>query len=332
MQEPMVTIKKADGTTERVPLSQVRAQKKQPAPAATVAPQTPRKETKMQKKKVVEQARVQEPPLPPKKKRAPKPMPKATRVAPAPPAPKPAAPMKKQEKKIAPPEPPKPKKAAPPLPPAPKKDMQHWDNDDHVSLLDDSLHEELPAVVDRKKTALSTSAPVKDIFVDEAAAQMKKAMPKTMDAHIAQHTPAPSPISASRKIQKPKMHDIAPGSGVPMPPPVPTQAPQHRKQSVGPVDELGSMTIEDFRRLGGNVEAMNTVFMGKFRGLRKESFMMYADGVRAWRRSPLFLNYLHIISQSLQNKQPVDATISSVGGMKKEEFDALVMVNKKIGM
>jgi len=53
--------------------------------------------------------------------------------------------------------------------------LKNWKDGDHKSLLDESFHkDDLPVLLKNENRALSNASPVKGIFVDEAAARMAK--------------------------------------------------------------------------------------------------------------------------------------------------------------
>src|SRR3989338_217168 len=101
-----------------------------------------------------------------------------------------------------------------------------WKKDDAASLLEEHLDANLPAVVSGTK-AVATTAPVKDIFVDEAMASERDGMMLPADRPRA-------PQASGQTGQKTIMHDMTS---------------VRPAMSVGPIDELRGITLADFRRL-----------------------------------------------------------------------------------
>lgn len=78
------------------------------------------------------------------------------------------------------------------------------------------------------------------------------------------------------------------------------------KRTVGPVDELGLLTVDDLRRFDRNPEVAVTKIWGKFENLSKESFALYAAGIKAWRRSPLYQLYVGMGTESMASGKAID--------------------------
>ncbi|OGL93144.1 hypothetical protein A3H11_00215 [Candidatus Uhrbacteria bacterium RIFCSPLOWO2_12_FULL_47_10] len=56
---------------------------------------------------------------------------------------------------------------------------------------------------------------------------------------------------------------------------------------VGPIEELAILTLEDFRRLAGTSQERAQKIVSKIEFLQKESIVRRAQGIEAWRKSPL---------------------------------------------
>lgn len=78
------------------------------------------------------------------------------------------------------------------------------------------------------------------------------------------------------------------------------------KRTVGPVDELGLLTVDDLRRLDRDPEVALTKVWSKLQNLGKESFALFAEGVKGWRRSPLYHLYVAIGTESMSSGRAVD--------------------------
>jgi hypothetical protein len=78
------------------------------------------------------------------------------------------------------------------------------------------------------------------------------------------------------------------------------------KRTVGPVDELGLLTVDDLRRLDRDPDVALTKVWGKFQSLAKESFALFAEGVKAWRHSPLYKLYVTMGTESMASGRAVD--------------------------
>lgn len=121
---------------------------------------------------------------------------------------------------------------------------------------------------------------------------------------------------------RPLMHDM-----------VPPAPPQERRLSVGPVEELRTIALADFRRLGKDTAARLPVLLQKFSLLKKDSYLLFIEGRDAWVTSPLYRTYEGIIRTALQQGKPVTQVISeqeSQDSLTFEEFQALAQVGKSI--
>lgn len=68
---------------------------------------------------------------------------------------------------------------------------------------------------------------------------------------------------------------------------------------MGPVEQLGTMTLADFRRLSTNPEEAVRKMDALLTALQKTSFEDRIRGILAWRKSPLAKLYLDLINESL---------------------------------
>lgn len=133
---------------------------------------------------------------------------------------------------------------------------------------------------------------------------------------------APKPVTPLAPVgtmpaimAKPVMHDVI-AKGV-------------EKESVGPLDELKTMSLDEFRRLGSTTDERTTKLMQKFGTLQQESFLLYLEAVEAWKSCPLYRLYQETIMQSLQNHEPID-TRNVQAGMAGQEIKAIIEVNQHL--
>ncbi len=104
---------------------------------------------------------------------------------------------------------------------------------------------------------------------------------------------------------------------------------------VGPVEELASLTLATFRRLGADPERQAQKISDKINILARESLIKKANGLNAWRRSPLYKMYLAIGQASMEHEMPVTEVIKQYLEQEKEimtsfEFDAITDLNKRL--
>ena len=105
---------------------------------------------------------------------------------------------------------------------------------------------------------------------------------------------------------------------------------------IGPVEELGSLTLADFRNLGDN-DAAGSVrkIFSKITLLGQESFVKKAEGIKAWRQSPAYQLYLEQGSESLESGRDIREVArarqsKAQPSLTEAEFNAIIDLNKRL--
>jgi len=107
------------------------------------------------------------------------------------------------------------------------------------------------------------------------------------------------------------------------------------KRLVGPIDELKSMRLVDFRRLGNSTTERLQKIKSHIEELEDESFRKKVQAVQAWRSNPIYKMYVSIGSQGLMGTQTVADVIKEKQEkgeeiLTQEEFEQLTDFNKKL--
>jgi hypothetical protein len=97
----------------------------------------------------------------------------------------------------------------------------------------------------------------------------------------------------------------------------------------GPLEEIGRMTVDDFRKLGSDPRERIRKIEDKLQLLREESFKKYQSGIEAWKKSPVYGEALSIINKTITEGADLMGAIKSSGSLSQEEFDAII--NSRIG-
>lgn len=124
----------------------------------------------------------------------------------------------------------------------------------------------------------------------------------------------------------PSMADIVP----------PSLAPQPAGPVVmGPIDELQAMSLGEFRSFGPNPRAAAQHLLEKISLLEQESIARKAEGIDAWKASPLNQLYVKIGNESLARTAPIEQVIQSMQQAGEEtltpqEFDAIADLNRQL--
>lgn len=298
--EPMIVIKKSDGTVTRMTLSEFRAQK---GLKGSTVPDMKKIDMPASVRSVPTTS-----PTPPQKSKVPD--------------------MGAPLRDIKPPQ-----NVSPSTPAT-------WDDDDHASLLEESPPHDaaLPMVIDKTSVAkpmVSVSVPPSSgpaTRQSDITQTQKKDLEKPKPAIPLPQEPyvwRPSSMANKNSGGKPVLHDVRPVA------PVQPSVISSRPKLLGPAEELSAITLEDFRRFGATVDARTSALMKKFTELQKESFLLYLKGVSAWRESPLYQKYIGVIQSALTAHETIDAACAHMVGkddLTKEEIMAIIRINAVVNV
>jgi len=99
---------------------------------------------------------------------------------------------------------------------------------------------------------------------------------------------------------------------------------------MGPVEEIKSITLTDFRRLSGNPEEAAKRLQQKMFNLQEESFVWYLDALSAYHTSPLYSEYMQAVCQSLAERKSLANILNMKNSIKLNEAMALVEMEKSL--
>lgn len=119
-------------------------------------------------------------------------------------------------------------------------------------------------------------------------------------------------------LEKPRMQDIRP-----------------MHHLVGPVQELGEMTLVHFRRLASDPHLAAGKIKDKIDLLEEEGYEQKIKGIQAWKHSPLFQLYADVsrkIFLSGKTREEVLDTTEDIQGnhLSEQEFQQLVLLNANL--
>lgn len=95
------------------------------------------------------------------------------------------------------------------------------------------------------------------------------------------------------------------------------------KRLMGPIEELTNIGLNDFRKLGTSPKQALDKIKNKIELLTDESYEKKSAGVKAWRSSPVYQNYLSLGNESIKENKSIEDIIKNSGTLTKEEFDAI---------
>lgn len=106
------------------------------------------------------------------------------------------------------------------------------------------------------------------------------------------------------------------------------------KRLSGPIDELGGMTLVDFRRMAKNADQAVEKMSELVRLVEEQGYDKHVEAVRSWQSSPLYQQYLAIARAAMQEGKPLEETRSILAKtsdtLTKEELAAILKLNSEL--
>jgi hypothetical protein len=104
---------------------------------------------------------------------------------------------------------------------------------------------------------------------------------------------------------------------------------------IGPVEEIASMTLNDFRRLAKSLPEIESKIIEKINILEEESFSQKVAAIKAWKQSEVYQVYLDMGHQSMEEKLPISQVIAlrqsnSQPTLTEGEFEMVSDLNHKL--
>ncbi|MFA6130941.1 MAG: hypothetical protein WC730_01610 [Patescibacteria group bacterium] len=105
---------------------------------------------------------------------------------------------------------------------------------------------------------------------------------------------------------------------------------------IGPEEELGTMTVTEFRRLSTDPTQAAKKVEDKFALLEEHSYEARVSGVRAWRRSPVYALYIAMTREALEKGKSLTEVASGRRNIGEEtlspaEIKAMIDLHRRIG-
>ena len=110
---------------------------------------------------------------------------------------------------------------------------------------------------------------------------------------------------------------------------------QIKNKLVGPIEELTYMTVEDFRRIGKNMEEIVSSLLEKIQLLADESLARKIQGIKAWKQAPVFMLYLGMSMQGILQGKTIEQIIIDKQRNHEEcltlsEFEGISHLNSQL--
>lgn len=173
-----------------------------------------------------------------------------------------------------------------------------------------------------------------------AREQIRKAVQAMQKKAPAEEKPPPAPKAPPVPKEAPKVTSPFPIPRVQRPPQDIKKKPRivdikTPPRPLGPVEEIKSLNLTDFRRLATTPQEAVHKIKEKIELLEEESFTEKANGIQAWKQSEIYQLYLDIGNESMNKGKSVKEVIASrtMEGrsyLSEEEFEAVGDLNKEL--
>lgn len=170
-----------------------------------------------------------------------------------------------------------------------------------------------------EKVANVVNKEIKENIVDKiisnagsASAPITDLITKKLDNKPAQNM---SPLRAAATNPKAMMHDV------------------HSKPvAMGPLDEIQYFTLVDFRRLSSKPVDAAERLKQKFLNLKEESYLLFMKSWDAWRNSPLYQAYIMAVDEAVEQKRPLAGVLGERDKISLAEIEALINLEKDLAI
>ncbi len=160
-----------------------------------------------------------------------------------------------------------------------------------------------PAMEIRPAAVKPVVSPPKPTAEDKEFADLQREMKSILGT---------GPAAPKSPVQKPVVADvIKPKTHIPIAPIAKPKIEEVKYQSklVGPIEEIRSMKLVDFRRLAPTSAAAAKKVLDKIELLERESFAQRHQAIKAWRENEISRLYLELGDQSMAENKPISDVI-----------------------
>ena len=178
--------------------------------------------------------------------------------------------------------------------------------------------EQESGIKDSKPGYRSAGQLKKESILQQGEVKDGKVMPKPVSDKPLEVQPTPRPKISTTGSGKPKIEDV-----------------KFKPKLTGPIEEIRSMTLIDFRRLGSTPKEITDKIIDKLDVLEDESFSQRIEGIKAWKESEVHNLYLELGDVGMERKMPVSEVIAqrqknNQQTLTDEEFEAIMELNRRL--
>lgn len=102
--------------------------------------------------------------------------------------------------------------------------------------------------------------------------------------------------------------------------------------SMGPLDEIQFFSLVDFRRLSSKPSDAAARLKQKFLNLKEESYLLFINSWEAWHNSLLYQDYINMIDSAISQKRPLTSALGEKDKISLAEIEALINLEKDLGI
>jgi hypothetical protein len=110
---------------------------------------------------------------------------------------------------------------------------------------------------------------------------------------------------------------------------------RYQAKLTGPVEEIYTMTLTDFRRLAPTPALATEKILEKIELLEDESFTRRVEGIRAWKENEISRMYVALGHQSMEERKSIADIIAerqrgNQPTLTEAEVEAVIELNRKL--
>ena len=101
-------------------------------------------------------------------------------------------------------------------------------------------------------------------------------------------------------------------------------------KAMGPLQEIQYFTLTDFRRLSDSPAEAASRLWQKFINLKEESILLYFEAIKNWHESPLYREYLETVCVAIEKKQKLASVIGDKSKIQLAEIQAIIEMEQRL--
>lgn len=164
--------------------------------------------------------------------------------------------------------------------------------------------------------------------------EKKEIKENIVDKIISSSGPASAPIKdlISKKTEQRPAQNIAPMRAASVTPRAMMHDVHSRPMAMGPLDEIQFFNLVDFRRLSSKPVDAAERLKQKFLNLKEESYLLFMKSWDAWHNSPLYQSYISAVDEAIEQRRPLSGVLGERDKISLAEIEALINFEKELAI